>query len=136
MSLFSDRLPDRRRRRIRVSIFGFRRRMLLFFVAYTVMFGDSDYLPGSNVPSTQTFTATSSNGKLTVSFKYTVAHKFWVRITQGEEDDSNSALRIEDSTDTDGAEYVGDVQEYPGIGDLTFTKANVTLPLTVYSVNA
>ena len=39
MSLFSDRLPDRRRRRIRVSIFGFRRRMLLFFVAYTVMFG-------------------------------------------------------------------------------------------------
>ena len=103
---------------------------------YTVMIGDSDYLPGSNVPATQTFTADSSNGKLTVSFKYTVAHKFWVRITQGEKDSMESVLRIEDATDTDGAEYVGDFDEMPGTGDLTFTKANVTLPLTVYSVNA
>lgn len=103
---------------------------------YTVMIGDSDYLPGSNVPATQTFTADSSNGKLTVSFKYTVAHKFWVRITQGEKDSMESVLRIEDAKDTDGAEYVGDTQERPGIGDLMFTEANVTLPLTVYSVNA
>ena len=39
MPMFSKYLPERYRRRIHYKPFGFRRRMLLFFVLYTTAFG-------------------------------------------------------------------------------------------------
>ena len=96
---------------------------------YTVRVCDGDYVDGSSVPAAKDYTLTAEDGKLRISFDYTVGHEYWIRVSAGEADDYNTPLLI-GAKETEGAKYTGDTT-LPGTGSLTFTLADQVLELVV-----
>lgn len=96
---------------------------------YTVRVCDGDYVDGSSVPAAKDYTLTAEDGKMRISFDYTVGHEYWIRVSAGEADDYNTPLSI-GAKETEGAKYTGDTT-LPGTGSLTFTLADQVLELVV-----
>lgn len=101
---------------------------------YTVRITDADHIDGSKLKPYQDFTLNSVDGKITLNVEYAKGHSYWIRISEGTEDDYQTDLIIA-ATEQGGAVYTGD-SNFGGEGRLTFTQPNSEITLKVTENNA
>ena len=96
---------------------------------YNVRVANSGHIDGSNLPSYQDFVCTVVDGKISVTFEYAIGCDYWLRVTEGDVDDADSPLVINDYIMGSGSSESG----FNGYseGDLTFITSDTNLTLTV-----
>ena len=100
---------------------------------YTVRIADDDRIDGSITGAEiyKDIRRTAVDGKVTFEFDYAVGHEYWIRITEGDADDSRNALMLNGIV-TAQAGYTGD-EDLPGTGRLTFEVPNAVIEIEVRS---